>query len=58
LVAVYVFVTVSMEMASSTISDLRIFVRRRDLLPDVNGDVERFKFFRYGPSDLASPDQF
>jgi hypothetical protein len=45
-------------MASSTISDLCPFVRRRDLLPDVNGGVERLKFSRYGPSDLASPDQF
>jgi hypothetical protein len=45
-------------MASSTISDLRTFVPRRDLPPDVNDDVERLKFSRYGPSDLASPDQF
>jgi hypothetical protein len=43
-----------MEMASSTISDLRTFVRRRDLLPDVNDDVEGLTFSRYGPSDLAS----
>jgi hypothetical protein len=47
-----------MEMASSTISDLRTFVRRRDLLPDVNNDVERLTFSRYGHSDLASLDQF
>jgi hypothetical protein len=47
-----------MEMASSTIIDLRPFDRRRDLPPDVNGGVERLNFFRYGPSDLASPDQF
>jgi hypothetical protein len=56
LVVVYVLVSASMEMAPSTISNLRIFVRRRDLLPDVNGDVERLKFSRYGLSDLASPD--
>ena len=47
-----------MEMASSTISDLRPFVRRRDLLPGVNGGVVRLKFNRYGLSDLASPDRF
>jgi hypothetical protein len=47
-----------MEIASFTISDLRTFVRRRDLLPGVNDDAERLKFSRYGPSDLASPDQF
>jgi hypothetical protein len=58
LVAVYVFVSTSIEMASSTISDIRIFVRRRDLLPDVNGDIERSKFFRYEPSYLASPYKF
>jgi hypothetical protein len=28
------------------------------LLLGVNDDVERLKFSRYGPSDLASPDQF
>ena len=47
-----------MEMASSAISDLRAFVRRRDLLPDVNGGVERLQSSRYGPSDLASLDRF
>jgi hypothetical protein len=47
-----------MEMASSTIIDLRLFLRRRDLRPDVNGSVERLKFSRYGFSDLASPDRF
>jgi hypothetical protein len=43
-----------MEMASTTISDLCTFVRRRDLLPGVNSVIERLKFSRYGPSDLAS----
>ena len=47
-----------MEMASSAISDLRPFVRRRDLLPDVNGGLGRSQFSRYGPLDLASPDRF
>ena len=46
-----------MEMSSSTISILQRFVRRRDLLPGVNGGVGRLQFFRYGPSDLASPDR-
>jgi hypothetical protein len=58
LVAVYIFVSASMEMASSTISNLWPFCRRRDLLPDVNAGIERLKFFMYGPSDLASRDQF
>jgi hypothetical protein len=44
-----------MKMASS---DLCPFVQQRDLLPNVNGGAERLKFSRYGPSDLASPDQF
>jgi hypothetical protein len=48
----------SMEMASCTIIDLRPFDRRRDLPPDDNGGVGRLKTFRYGPSNLASPDQF
>jgi hypothetical protein len=47
-----------MEMASSTIIDLRPFDRLRDLPPDVNGGVGRLNSFRYGPSDLASPDRF
>jgi hypothetical protein len=46
-----------MKMASSAISDLWLFIRRRDLFPGVNG-VRRLQFSRYGPSDLASPDQF
>jgi hypothetical protein len=46
-----------MEMASSTIIDLRSFLRRRDLPPGVNGGVGRLNFSRYGPSDLASPDR-
>jgi hypothetical protein len=44
-----------METSSFIISDLQFFVRRRDLLPDVNGGAVRSQFFRYG---LASPDQF
>jgi hypothetical protein len=47
-----------MEMASSTIIDLRSFDRRRDLPSGVNDGVGRLNFFRYGPSDLASPDRF
>jgi hypothetical protein len=47
-----------MEMASSIIIDFRPFDRRRDLPSGVNGGVERLNSFRYGPSDLASPDQF
>jgi hypothetical protein len=45
-----------MEMASSTITDLRSFLRR-DILPDVSGSVGRLNFSRYGPSDLASPER-
>jgi hypothetical protein len=45
-------------MSSFTISDLQRFVRRRDLLPSVNGGAVRLQFFRYGIQDLASPDQF
>ena len=48
----------SMEMASFTISDLRPYVRRRDLLPGVTRGAVRLKFYRYGLPDLASPDQF
>ena len=47
-----------MEMTSSAISDLPRFVRRRDLLPDVNGGFGRLSLSRYGSSDLASPDQY
>jgi hypothetical protein len=47
-----------MEMASSTIIDLRFFLRRRDLQPGVNGNVGRLKFSRYSSSDLTSPDWF
>ena len=58
LVVIFFLSSASMEMASSTISDLRPFVRRRDFLPGVNGGVGGLNFSRYGPSDLASPDQF
>ena len=47
-----------MEMISSTISNLRPFVRQRVLLPGVNGGVARWILSRYGPSDLALPDRF
>jgi hypothetical protein len=47
-----------MEMASSTMIDLRPFDRRRYLPPSVNGGVGRLYSFRYGPSDLASSDRF
>ena len=47
-----------MEMTSSLISDLWPTVRRRDLLPSVNGGVERLNFPRFGTSDLALLDQF
>ena len=46
-----------MEMVSSAISNLPRFVRRRDILPDVNGGFGRSSLSRYGSSDLASPDQ-
>jgi hypothetical protein len=46
-----------MEMTSSTISDLRPFVRRRDLLLGVNGGVVRLQFHRYSLPDLTSPSQ-
>ena len=44
-------------MASSAISDLPRFVRRQDLLPDVNGGFGRLSLSRYDSSDLASSDQ-
>ena len=47
-----------MELASSTISNLRSFLRRQDLLPDVNGGVVRLNLSRYGPSDLARQIDF
>jgi hypothetical protein len=47
-----------MEMSPFIISDLQLFVRRRDLLPGVNDGAVRLQFFRYGLQDLASPDQF
>jgi hypothetical protein len=47
-----------MEMTSSIIINIRSFDRRRDHPPGVNGDVGRLNSFRYGSSDLASPDQF
>ena len=46
-----------MEMISSAINDLPHFVRRRDILPDVNGGFGRLSLSRYGSSDLASSDQ-
>ena len=58
LLAVFFLASASMEMASSTIRDLRPFVRRRDLLPGVNGGVGRLNFSWYEPLDLASPDRF
>jgi hypothetical protein len=33
-----------MEMSSFIICDLQLFVRRRDLLPGVNGGAERLQF--------------
>jgi hypothetical protein len=47
----------SIEMASSTIIDLRFFLQQRDLRPGVNGSIERLQFSRYGSSDLALPDR-
>jgi hypothetical protein len=47
-----------MEMAASTIIDLRHLDRRRDLPPGVNGGVGRLNSFRYGPSHLALLDRF
>ena len=52
------FASTSLEITSSSISDLRLFVRLLNLLLDVNGDAERLKFYRYGLSDLASSDRF
>jgi hypothetical protein len=53
LIVVFIFASMSMEMTSSIVSDLRPFVQRRDLLSGINDRVERLKFYRYGPSDLA-----
>jgi hypothetical protein len=47
-----------MKIALSTIRDLHDLVRRQDPLPGVNGGGGRSNFSRYGPSNLASPDQF
>jgi hypothetical protein len=47
-----------MEMSSFIISDLQLFVWRRDLLPGVNGGAVKLQFFRYGLQDLALPDRF
>jgi hypothetical protein len=47
LIAIFVSST-SIEMSSFIISDLQLFVRQRDLLPDVNGGAVRLQFFRYG----------
>jgi hypothetical protein len=57
-VLIVVFTSASMEITSPIISDLLLFVRRRDLLSDVNDGVRRLQFSRCGPSDLASPDRF
>jgi hypothetical protein len=46
-----------MKIASSTIKDLRAFVRRQGPLLSVNGGGGRLSFSRYGPLDLASSDQ-
>jgi hypothetical protein len=48
----------SIKIASSTISDLRSFVQRRNFLPPVNDGVVRLQFYKYGLSDLTSPSQF
>jgi hypothetical protein len=45
-------------MSSFIISDLQLFIRRRNLLPGVNGGAVRFKFYRYDLPNLASPDRF
>ena len=58
LLVVFLLMFASMEIASSTISDLWFSLRRPDLFPDVNGGFGRSKFSRYGPSDLALPDRF
>jgi hypothetical protein len=56
---IFIFVSsTSMEMSLFIISDLQLFVRRRDLLPGVNGGAVRLQFFRCGLQDLASPDRF
>jgi hypothetical protein len=46
-----------MEVTSSTIINLRFFLRWRDLCPGVNDSVGRLKFSRYGSSDLALLDR-
>jgi hypothetical protein len=47
-----------MEISSFKISDLRLFVRRRNLLLSVNDGAVRVQFYRYSLPDLASPDRF
>ena len=44
-------------MVLSVISDLSRFVRRRDILRDVNGGFGKLTLSRYGSSDLALPDE-
>jgi hypothetical protein len=51
------FISMPMEMASSIITDLWFFLRRRYLHPGVNGSVGRLQFSSYSFLDLASPDR-
>ena len=48
----------SMEFSSSIISKLPFFLRRRNLLPDVNGGAVRLNLSSFVPSDFASSDRF
>jgi hypothetical protein len=54
LIAIFFWHLYQMKMVSSTIIDLRLFDRRRDLSLGVNGNVGRLNSFRYGSSDFAS----
>jgi hypothetical protein len=56
--SIFLFASASVEIATAITSDLQSFIRRQDLLPDVNGDAGSLNSFRYDLSDLASLDRF
>jgi hypothetical protein len=49
---------VSIETTTSSISVLRLFVRRQEFLINVNGGVERSSISRYDLLDLAFSNRF
>jgi hypothetical protein len=57
-VVIVVLASTSIKMASSSVSDLRLFVRPRDLLPGVNSGVGISQFSSYRSLDLGFLYQF